>query len=93
MRAEGVYVFAGGLESEGTFRVEVCDGTPHFREGRQDDGGQWLGGFAVARVDAEQAALDWAGRLAVACGWPQEVRRFAPEVGEGARLRRGRSRR
>ncbi len=93
MRAEGVYVFAGGLESEGTFRVEVCDGTPHFREGRQDDGGQWLGGFAVARVDAEQAALHWAGRLAVACGWPQEVRRFAPEVGEGARLRRGRSRR
>ena len=24
----------------------------------------------------EQAARLWAGRIAVACGWPQEVRRF-----------------
>jgi hypothetical protein len=35
-----------------------------------------LGGLAVVDVADEQAARLWAGRIAVACGWPQEVRRF-----------------
>ena len=35
-----------------------------------------LGGFAVVDVADEEAARRWAGRIAAACGWPQEVRRF-----------------
>ena len=35
-----------------------------------------LGGFAVVDVADEEAARWWAGKIAVACGWPQEVRRF-----------------
>ncbi len=35
-----------------------------------------LGGFAVVDVPDEAAARYWAGRLAEACGWPQEVRPF-----------------
>jgi hypothetical protein len=35
-----------------------------------------LGGLAVIDVADEQAARVWAGKIAVACGWPQEVRRF-----------------
>jgi hypothetical protein len=30
----------------------------------------------VIDVDGEQAAREWAGKVAEACGWPQEVRRF-----------------
>jgi hypothetical protein len=32
----------------------------------------------VVDVADEQAARQWAGKLAEACGWPQEVRRFKP---------------
>jgi len=38
--------------------------------------GEHLGGFAVVDVADEEAARLWAGKIAVACGWPQEVRRF-----------------
>jgi nitrogen fixation protein len=30
----------------------------------------------VVDVPDEEAARLWAGKIAVACGWPQEVRRF-----------------
>jgi hypothetical protein len=30
----------------------------------------------AAGVADEEAARLWAGKIAVACGWPQEVRRF-----------------
>ena len=32
--------------------------------------------LAVVDVADEEAARLWAGKIAVACGWPQEVRRF-----------------
>jgi len=28
-----------------------------------------------------EAAKMWAGKVAEACGWPQEVRRFKPQSG------------
>lgn len=42
---------------------------------------QFLGGFTVIDVADEQAARLWAGKVAEACGWPQEVRRFKPKAG------------
>ncbi len=37
---------------------------------------EYLGGFAVVDVADEEAAWPRAGKIAAACGWPQEVRRF-----------------
>ena len=34
-----------------------------------------LGGFAIVRVDDDEAAKYWAAKVAEGCGWPQEVRR------------------
>ena len=36
-----------------------------------------LSGFAVVDVPDDAEARYWAGRIAVAVGWPQEVHRFA----------------
>lgn len=80
MKAAGVYVFAGGLEEDvdAAFSADATRGTLTFSEGRYVDTPQYLGGFTVIDVVDEQAARMWAGKVAVACGWPQEVRRFKP---------------
>lgn len=36
------------------------------------------GGLTVVVVPDIEGAKMWVGRLAEACGWPQEVRRFKP---------------
>lgn len=84
MKATGVYVFAGGLEEDvdAAFSADATSGTLTFTEGRYVDTPQYLGGFTVIDVVDEQAARMWAGKLAVACGWPQEVRRFKPQPAE-----------
>ena len=38
-----------------------------------------LGGFAVVDVADDEAAKVWVGKIAEACGWPHEVRRFTPQ--------------
>jgi len=40
---------------------------------------EYLGGFAVVDVADDEAAKMWAAKVAEACGWPQEVRRFKPQ--------------
>jgi hypothetical protein len=40
---------------------------------------EWLGGFAVVDVADDEAARMWASKIAEACGWPHEVRRFKPQ--------------
>ena len=84
MKATGVYVFAGGLEEDvdAAFSADATSGTLTFAEGRYVVTPQYLGGFTVIDVADEQAARMWAGKLAVACGWPQEVRRFKPQPTE-----------
>ena len=77
MKAAGVYVFAGGLDDcPPMFSVDASSGTPLFTDGPYVETKEHLGGFAVVDVADELAARLWAGKLAVACGWPQEVRRF-----------------
>jgi len=39
---------------------------------------EYLGGMTIVDVADDAAAEMWAGKVAVACGWPQEVRRFKP---------------
>jgi hypothetical protein len=75
MQAAGVLVFTGGLDDETpVFCVEASSGTPVFTDGPYVETKEHLGGFAVVDVPDQEAARLWAGKVAVACGWPQEVR-------------------
>jgi hypothetical protein len=77
MKATGVLIFTGGLDSAApVFSVDASSGTPLFTDGPYVESKEHLGGFAVVDVADEAEARVWAGKLAVACGWPQEVRPF-----------------
>ena len=77
MKDAGVLIFTGGLDSAApVFSVDASSGTPVFTDGPFIETKEVLGGFAVVDVADEEAARLWAGKIAVACGWPQEVRPF-----------------
>jgi len=77
MKAAGVLIFTGGLDATApVFSVDASSGTPLFTDGPYVEAKEHLGGFAVVDVADEQAARHWAGRIAAACGWPQQVHRF-----------------
>lgn len=80
MKAAGVYVFTGGLEEnpDDAFFADATSGELTITEGPYVRNPQFLGGFAVIEVPDDQEAKRWAGKVAVACGWPQEVRKFKP---------------
>ncbi|MEV7327415.1 YciI family protein [Micromonospora sp. NPDC093244] len=83
MRAEGVLISSnGGLdESTAVCSVESVDGKPVFSDGPYVETKEHLGGFAVIEVADDEAARHWAGKLATALEWPQEVHRF-PNPGQ-----------
>jgi hypothetical protein len=83
MEAAGVLVFAGGLEEEieDAFSADATSGELLITDGPFTETKEFLGGFTVVDVANEDAAKMWAGKLAEACGWPQEVRRFKPRPG------------
>ena len=80
MKAAGVYVFAGGLEEDGPVYSAQPGGTDVvITDGPYVETKEWLGGFAVVDVADDGAAKTWAGKIAEACGWPHEVRRFGQQ--------------
>lgn len=81
MKEAGVYVFAGGLEEDDVpiFSADSTSGTLMITDGPYVETKEWLGGFALVDVPDDEAAKVWAGKIAEACGWPQEVRRFKPQ--------------
>jgi hypothetical protein len=76
MKDAGVLIFTGGLDDSPAFSVDASSGTPTFTDGPFVETKEHLGGLAVVDVADEEEARLWAGKVAVACGWPQEVRRF-----------------
>jgi hypothetical protein len=79
MKAAGVYLFAGGLEEDGpVYSADATSGSVVVTDGPYAETKEFLGGFAVVDVPDDEAATMWAGKLAEACGWPHEVRRFQP---------------
>jgi hypothetical protein len=82
MTDAGVFVFSdGGLDaSTAICSVDPSSGSPVFTDGPYVETKEHLGGFAVVDVDDDAAARYWAGRIAVAVGWPQEVHRFPRRV-------------
>ena len=80
MKAAGVYVFAGGLveELDTAFSADATSGQLLITDGPFIESKEYLGGLTVVDVPDDEAAKMWAGKVAEACGWPQEVRRFKP---------------
>ncbi|GIM94034.1 YciI family protein [Paractinoplanes toevensis] len=78
MLAAEVLIFTnGGLDrSTAVCSVEPVDGELLFTDGPYVESKEHLGGFAVVDVADDEAARYWAGRLATALDWPQEVHRF-----------------
>jgi hypothetical protein len=78
MAAAGVFVFSdGGLDAS----TAICSVVPHgdepvFTDGPYVETKEHLGGFAIVDVPDDEQARYWAGRIAVAVGWPQELHRF-----------------
>jgi hypothetical protein len=77
MKAAGVFILTGGLDdADPVFSVDASSGTPLFTDGPFAETKEHLGGFTVVDVADEEVARLWAGKIAVAYGWPQEVRRL-----------------
>ena len=78
MKAAGVLVFTGGLEEEDgpIYSADATSGTLVISDGPYVETKEFLGGFAIVDVPDDETAKMWAGKIAEACGWPQEVRRF-----------------
>lgn len=78
MQQAGVYVFGDGGLDASTVVCSVVNqgGEPVFTDGPYVETKEHLGGFAVIDVPDDESARHWAGRLAVALDWPQEVHRF-----------------
>src|ERR1700740_1924356 len=78
MSAAGVFVFSdGGLDaSTAICSVDASSGSPVFTDGPFVETKENLGGFAGGHVPDDEQARYWAGRIAVAVGWPQEVHKF-----------------
>lgn len=77
MKAAGVLIFTRGLDDAApVFSVDASSGTPLFTDGPFVESKEHLGGFAVVDIADEEAARLWVGKIAAACGWTQEVRRF-----------------
>ena len=86
MTAAGVFIFTdGGLDaSTAICSVDPGSGSPVFTDGPFVETKEHLGGFAVVDVPDDAQARYWAGRIAVAVGWPQEVHRFPHRISSRA---------
>ena len=80
LKEAGAYVFAGGLE-EGApvYAADATSGEVVVTDGPYVETTEFLGGFTVIDVPDDETAKVWAGKIAVGCGWPQEVRRIGAQ--------------
>ncbi|MFC7620447.1 YciI family protein [Microlunatus sp. GCM10028923] len=78
MKEAGIFQFEnGGIDASTVVcSVRTKDGKPIFTDGPYVETKEHLGGFCVIEVPDDEAARYWAGRMAVALDWPQEVHRF-----------------
>ena len=82
MKNAGVFIFTdGGLDASTVVcSVDPTGGSPVFSDGPFVETKEHLGGFAIVDVADDDAARYWAGRIAVAVGWPQEVHRIPHRI-------------
>lgn len=74
MKEAGVLVFAGGLVEEIELAVGFDEngnaGSPITTDG------EFLGGMTIVDVATDEEANMCGAKIAQACGWPQEIRKF-----------------
>ncbi|MDR2322298.1 MAG: YciI family protein [Microbacterium sp.] len=75
----GALVFAAGVheDDDAAFTADATSGATVIASGPFAPGEQRIGGFTIIDVADDDTAKVWAGRIAEACGWPQEVRRVS----------------
>ena len=77
LRAEGAWVFGGGLHPANTATVvRVLEGDVLMTDGPFAEGKEHVGGFWVIAAPDLDAALAWAAKATRACAAPVEVRPF-----------------
>jgi hypothetical protein len=80
MRAQGAWVFGGGLHTPDTATVvRAEDGEILTTDGPFAESKEQLGGFWILEAADLDAALAWAAKATVACQGPVEVRPFQDE--------------
>lgn len=80
LKADGAWVFAGGLQPPSTATVVRHDGGKVITtDGPFAETKEFLGGFWVIEASDLDAALDYAARGSEACRAPVEVRPFQDE--------------
>lgn len=85
LRAEGAWVFAGGLQPVGTTTtVDNTGDAPIVTDGPFVESKEYLGGFWVIEAPDLEAALEWAKEGSKACAGRVEVRPFQEEPDETA---------
>ena len=77
MRDAGVLVFAAGVDEDVDAAViaDTTGGELAITDGLYAPAEQYIGGLTIIDVADEAAAKEWGGRIAEACGWPQQIRR------------------
>ena len=73
-KAEGVYVFGGGINEDVAPLMVASDGTATnqtYPQTKEIDGG-----FCVLELPSREAAIKWAAKIAKACRCSQELREF-----------------
>jgi len=77
----GVWVFAGGVypHDEVSPSVVAPDGT--VTDGTENKA--YIAGVTIIDVPSHEEALQWAAKIAVACGCAQEVREFGADPAVG----------
>jgi hypothetical protein len=77
LKAEGGWVFAGGLHPPSAATVvRSADASVLYTDGPYTEGKEHVGGILIISVPDLDRALHWAGRLAEATTLPIEVRPF-----------------
>ena len=80
LRAEGAWVFAGGLQTiDQATTVDNTGAAPVVTDGPFVESKEYLGGFWVIEAPDLDAALAWAKEGSKACEGPVEVRPFQEE--------------
>ena len=74
MKEAGILVFAGGLVEE----IEESFGADEngVVGGPITTDGEFLGGMTIIDVASDEEAKHWGSKIGIACGWPQEIRKF-----------------
>lgn len=73
-RSRGPLANAVVEDIDQAFSADATSGEPVITDGPYRRHQEYLGGLTVIDVPDRKTAEYWAGRIAEACGWPQEVR-------------------